>query len=96
MLGRIFPYRYDTTPAINSGEEVWNADPTSGDVTIFVEPMAMFGSGKPAQVRATDVFKDLKIHLRLVAHPNKSIDDWTQDLPGRATITHAKRKKDAR
>jgi hypothetical protein len=38
VLGRIGVFRSDSLPAYSTGEEVWNADPTTGTLQVLVEP----------------------------------------------------------
>jgi len=76
VLGRIFPYRFDATPALSSGEEVWNADPGAGPTLIYIQLMARGGAGYLDKPRGYDFIEDLKLHLRLAARPNRDVTEW--------------------
>ena len=70
------PYRFDATPAIASGNEVWNADPTADLTSIFIEPMNLRGTDFNSEVRGKNELKDLKLHVRLAAKPTQAMRDW--------------------
>ena len=76
VLGRVVPYRFDATPAIASGNEVWNADPTADLTSIFIEPMNLRGTDFNSEVRGKNELKDLKLHVRLAAKPTQAMRDW--------------------
>jgi hypothetical protein len=76
VLGRIFPYRFDATPSIASGNEVWNADPTADLTSIFIQPMTVSGIDFINSMRGNTVLKDLKLHLKLAAKPTQALRDW--------------------
>jgi hypothetical protein len=78
VLGRLFPYRYDTPTAASAGEEVWNVDPTADDIHIHIAPMALAsGATKVPTVRNNALIQDLKLHLKIAARPSKKLADWT-------------------
>jgi len=90
ILGRIFSYRYDATPAGSSGDEVWNVDPTTNIIQIYIQPMALQGGQRPTRTRDADDLKDLKLHLRFVARPSPNMADWTGTSVATTKATRAR------
>jgi hypothetical protein len=80
VLGRVFGYRYDTSPAFSSGDEVWNADPTADVINILIAPMALKSDTQPTVPRFAPDLKDLKLHVRLCARPSQLLKDWQKPV----------------
>ena len=77
VLGRIPVMKAAYPPPINSGEEVWNADPFRDVWTVLVEPAVIHSwSATIDRPLLTRGFNDLFLHLRLVGRPKKSSADW--------------------